>query len=57
MFEGIKSDVIVVLSHGGNSNDYETLYSWIFMVVPDPSNLPGNFFRFNWIASFGKSIE
>ena len=57
MFEGIKSALTVVLAYGGNANDYEMLHLWIFMVDPNPSSLPGNVFRFDWIAGFGKSIE
>jgi len=57
MFEGIKSNLIVVLAHGGNANDHETLYLWIFMVEPNPPNMPGNVFRFGWISGFVKSIE
>jgi hypothetical protein len=57
MFEGIKSNLIVVLAHGGNANDHETLYLWIFMVDPNPPNMPGNVFRFGWISGFVKSIE
>ena len=57
MYEGIKSDLIVVLTHGGNANDHETLHLRIFMADPNPPNLPSNVFRFDWITGFGKSIE